>query len=332
MAYNGNVIGKSNIEGVLPEQYSKQVIEGAIEQSITLRLMKKLPNMSAGTLKMPVLDLLPMAYFVDSSGETPGKKTPSALAWKNKTITAEEVAVIIPIPEAYLDDASFDVWGEVKPRAMEAFGTLIDSAILFGTNKPASWPDGVAVQALSVGNAVNIGTGSDLYEDIMGESGVISKLEQEGFLADGFVADLSMRARLRGIRGTNGELIFTNSMQGATPYMLDGQPIFFPRNGSFANNKIADDGTNHTYAELIAGEWKQAVYSIRQDMTFKILSEGVIQDPSTGNILYNLAQQDMVALRMVMRLGWQLPNPVNAVQTDETKRYPFAVLNLYTTA
>ena len=56
-----------------------------------------------------------------------------------------------------------------------------------------------------------------------------------------------------------------------------------------------------------------------------MLTEAVIQDGS-GTIVYNLAQQDMVALRAVMRLGWQLPNPINRVNTNASTRYPFSVL------
>jgi len=45
-----------------------------------------------------------------------------------------------------------------------------------------------------------------------------------------------------------------------------------------------------------------------------------------GNIIYNLAQQDMVALRAVMRLGFALPNPINRMNPTAATRYPFAVL------
>ena len=62
-----------------------------------------------------------------------------------------------------------------------------------------------------------------------------------------------------------------------------------------------------------------------QDVTYKVLDQAVIQDPSDGSILYNLAQEDMVALRVVMRLGWEIPNPVNALNETET-RFPFASL------
>ena len=39
-----------------------------------------------------------------------------------------------------------------------------------------------------------------------------------------------------------------------------------------------------------------------------------------------LMQNDMIALRAVMRLGWEIPNPINALAKDKTKRCPFAIL------
>ena len=105
-------------------------------------------------------------------------------------------------------------------------------------------------------------------------------------------------------------------MQGGTTYSLDGSSMTFPRNGAFDKSK----------ALMISGDFSQLVYAIRQDITFKLLDQAVIQDPSTKEIVYNLAQNDMVALRAVMRLGWEIPNPINSLQTDESKRCPFAIL------
>jgi hypothetical protein len=64
---------------------------------------------------------------------------------------------------------------------------------------------------------------------------------------------------------------------------------------------------------------------IRQDISWKVLTEAVIQD-NTGAIVYNLAQQDMVAMRMVMRAGWQVSNAINYDQPTEALRYPAGVL------
>ena len=64
---------------------------------------------------------------------------------------------------------------------------------------------------------------------------------------------------------------------------------------------------------------------MRQDFTYKLLSEAVLQD-GTGAIVYNLAQQDMVAMRLVFRLGWQVANTINYEQPDPTKRFPFGTM------
>ena len=79
---------------------------------------------------------------------------------------------------------------------------------------------------------------------------------------------------------------------------------------------------------MISGDFSQLVYSIRQDVTYKVLTEATIVDPATKEVVYALAQQDMVALRIVMRLGWEVPNPVNAIKPTEAERFPFAVLKV----
>ena len=56
-----------------------------------------------------------------------------------------------------------------------------------------------------------------------------------------------------------------------------------------------------------------------------MLTEATLIDPATKEIQYALAQQDMIALRCVMRLGWEVLDPISAYTTDEKQRFPFAV-------
>lgn len=307
---DAQIIDRTGAESLIPVEESKEIIQGVVTSSAVLSRGRKLANMSSKTYKMPVLDMLPIAYFVD--GDNGAKKT-TKQAWDKKIITAEEIAVIVPIPESVLDDSDYDIWAEVRPRVTEAFGKVIDGAILFDVNKPTSWRDGVVTTATKAKSVVTATT--DPYQDILGEGGVISKVEESGFFVSGHMADISMRAKLRGLRDDTGQPIFKSDMQNGTNYSLDGSPMSFPNNGAWDKSK----------ALMISGDFSQLVYSIRQDITFKLFTEGVVQN-TDGTIAYNLMQNDMVALRAVMRLGWEIPNPINSVQSDKTKRCPFAIL------
>ena len=311
MAYN-SIVDRSGADALIPPDVSREITQGVPEQSAVMRLARRLPNMPTNQRRMPVLSSLISAYFV--TGDT-GLKQTSQAAWSNKFINANELAVIVPIPENVLDDTNYDVWGEIKPRIIEAMGIAFDQAVLYGTNAPNDWPTNVVAGAVAAGNSVTSGTNPDLYDDIMGTGGTIAKVEADGFMVTGHVGAMTMRSRMRGLRDANGVPLFNRTPQSPTPYELDGAPVEFPLNGA----------VDATLALLISGDYKQLVYSMRQDITYKMLSEAVIQDQS-GNILYNLAQQDMVALRAVIRLGWQLPNPINRLQTVEANRYPFSVL------
>ena len=310
-------IDRSALSGLIPEPVTREIMQGAIAESAVLRMGRRLANMSSKTQTINVLDALPSAYFVNGeatdSGAGDAFKRTTKMAWDKKKLYAEEIAVIVPIPEAALDDADYDIWGEVKPRLTEAFGKVIDAAILFGTNKPSTWRAGVVPSAIAAGNGVPIGT--SVFDDIMGESGLIAKVELDGFNPNGVMSAIQMRGKLRGLKDTTGQPIFKSDMQGATRYGLDGMDMYFPMNGAF----------DPAQAQMIVGDWSQLVYAIRQDMTFKIFTEGVIQDPTTKAITYNLMQNDMVALRAVMRLGWEIANPINAYNADIENPFPFSV-------
>lgn len=313
-----NIIDRSSLSGLIPEDTTREIIQGAITESAVLRMGRRLPNMTSKTQVLNVLDALPTAYFVNSEPTSGNKalqgdyKQTTSMAWDKKKIYAEEIAVIVPIPEAVIDDADYDIWGEVKPRLTEAFGKVIDSAILFGTNKPSTWREGLVPSIETAGQDVE--ASGDIFQDIMGEDGVIAKVEESGFIPNGVMGAIKLRSKLRGLVDKNGQPIFKTDMQGGTRYALDGMDMYFPVNGAF----------NPEEALAIVGDWSQLVYAIRQDMTFKIFDSGVIQDPATGEIQYNLMQNDMVALRAVMRLGWEIPNPLTAYNENIENSFPFA--------
>lgn len=305
-------ISREQAEALIQEQLINTIQQDTPKSSVFMGMARKLPNMTSKQTRMPVLDMLPMAYWVNGDM---GFKQTSEQAWDNVYLTAAELAVIVPIPEAVIDDASFDILGEVQPRVVEAIGQRVDSAVIFGINRPSDWDLDIISRARQAGNNVSVGSTPDYYDLIMGENGVISKVEEDGYMATGVISGMGMRAKLRGLKTEYGQPIFKTDMQGSTQYALDGAPMYFPDNGSFDNS----------VCQMIVGDFKRAVYAIRQDITVKILDQGVIQNPTTKEIVYNLAQQDMIALRVVFRMGWALPNPATRIDEDRMG-CPFAYL------
>lgn len=297
----GKGIDKTNVEALIDTQVANEIFEGVVRESKALSMFRRLPNMTSDKTKLRVLDSLPIAYFVDESTNN-GRKNLTKMAWDKKYINAAELAVIVPIKENVLNDTSIDIWSEVKPRIVEAFGKKIDNAIFNGTDKPADWRAGLIPSIVSAGAEVT--EGDNLYSDI---NDVMTKVEESGYNVTGLLGGVGLKGKFRMLTDTTGQPI-----KGTE---IDSLPKAFLDNGAWDKTKSI----------LIAGDFSQAVYAIRQDVTYKVLTEAVIQDPSNGDILYNLAQDDMVALRVVMRLGWEIPNPVNALN-ETAKRFPFANL------
>lgn len=321
MPYN-NVISRNDAAALIPLEVSGEVIKSVAELNPILRLAKKLQNMATNQRRMPVMTALATAYFVN--GDT-GLKQSSEINWANRFIDAEEVACIVPVSEAVLDDAEFDIWGEVKPALEEAFSVAITQAILYGSNIPATWTvnlgaAGLFAGATAAGQVISAAAYADLYEALLGITpggvlGLLALLEADGYISTGHIDHPSMRAALRNTRDLTGQPIFQRDMQNKTQFTLDGDPIYFPTDGSIVA----------ATALQVSGQWDQLVYAMRQDITYKILDQAVIQDAS-GAIIYNLAQQDMVALRAVMRMGVALPNPINRMNPIAATRFPFAFM------
>ena len=57
------IIDRTGADTLIPEEKAREIIQGVVTQSAVLAQGRKVPNMSSKTYKMPVLDMLPLAYF-----------------------------------------------------------------------------------------------------------------------------------------------------------------------------------------------------------------------------------------------------------------------------
>jgi hypothetical protein len=169
--------------------------------------------------------------------------------------------------------------------------------------------------AVAAGNTVNRGTNAAAAGGIVGDfSDALAKVEADGYDANTALGVRSLRGRLRQARATTGEQL----LEAAAQNQVYGLDVIYPMRGLWPRppGRPSD-----------RGDRSSSILGIRQDITYKMLDQAVIQD-NTGTIVYNLPQQDMVAMRVKFRVGWQVANTINYDQATEANRYPAAVLRV----
>lgn len=315
MPFN-NIIAREDVpirDGLLDDVLG---VEGS-QPGAARTLFRNIP-VSKKSNRQAVLSALPTAYWV--TGDT-GIKQTTEVNWTNKYLQVEELAVIVPVPQNVLDDSDFDIWAESRPLVQDAIDRALDSAVVFGTAAPATFPTAIVPAAIAAGNAVEVGTNNTAAGGIFGDlDDLYGRVEDDGYSVTGIAASRTLRSRLRKARNSQGDRIDRDRVSSDLSE-IDGTPVRYVMDGMWP---VSGTGTKGTIA--IAGDFqRQFVLGIRKDVQFEVFREGVIQD-NTGAIIYNLLQQDMVALRVTFRAGWQVANTITYANADAASRYPAAVL------
>lgn len=309
----------SNSTVVLPVEYGREIIRGVVGRSKALELGRRLPDMRGKTYKLNVASHLPVAGWVsqqatpNNSDEADIKNKPvSYYAFQGVDLVAEEIAVIVPVSINTLNDVEdmgIELMPEITEQVIGAFQQVIDSTIFFGTNSP--WTGniqyGLVAGAATAGATITWdgNSGLSFYNAI---NDAMAKVESSGYVPTAILGGPSLNSAFRATITSLGVLAGDQGEIGALPRHVD-----------------LTGGFSESDAFAIVGDFRYLVYSFREEISMRVLYEATLKDPATGTELYNLAQQDMIGLRFTMRLGAQLPNPVNRVNETD-KRYPFAVI------
>jgi HK97 family phage major capsid protein len=313
MAYN-NITSRTDAAALIPEEVSRELVRKTTEESAVLSLFRRVP-VGRAQVRMPVISALPVAYWVN--GDT-GLKQTTEVNWANKYLNIEEIAVILPVPDNVIADVEVNIWDEAMPYMTEAVARVLDSAVFFGTNAPASFPDDIYTSLDAAGNDITEGTVAASGGYMADIDLALAALEADGFEADAVVAATSFKGKLRAARASDGQRLDVGRISGDLK-MVDGMATSYPMRGLWT----ASSGS----PRAIFLQRDQFVVGVRQDINFKLFTEGVIQD-DTGTIVYNLMQQDMSAMRLTFRVGWQVANVINYDQATEGSRYPAASLDI----
>lgn len=280
----------SDFSGLIPLEFARQIIQEATVQSAGLTL-GNVQRMSSKQQQIPVLSALPTAAFVGANNIKPATE----VSWTAPLITAEEVAAVIPVPNAMIEDSAFPLWGEIRPLLGQAIAVAVDAALFTGTGAPASFPAGGLLAG--AGPPIAVDDDLDLITAIGNAMGVV---ENSGLDVTGHAARNRVKASLRAVRSTTGEfiLIAPTDAQG-TISSIYGVPIAYTRTGFGAHA-----------SSLVTGDWTKLVIGLREDIRFDTSTDGVLRNPATGAVTVSAFQDDVTIMRVYMRLGAVIGRPV----------------------
>lgn len=285
--YN-SVIDRVGAAGEIPATFSEAIVGDVETRSTALALGRRVPTTTRDS-RIPILSSTPDAYFVTGDN---GLKQTSAATFDSTPLIAEEIAVIIMIPDSVIADSEFGLWEALRPLVARAFARRLDRAVIFGEEKPASWPAGMVPQAIAAANFVP--RTADPVVDLLAAAENVASREYNPTAA-------AVRTGWQyGAASTRADA-FTGSPVGASqafPLSVAGLPIM--------TDPVYWDATA---ADVIVAAWDHVLIGVRSDITFDFSNSAVIQDEN-GAIVNNAWQRDSTSMRAVMRVGYHLAQPV----------------------
>jgi HK97 family phage major capsid protein len=268
-------------ENLIPRTMASEMIADASRQSVALTLGRRL-TMPSGLLSIPVVSFLPLAGFVNPTYG--GRKPATKIEWTAQQVKAEELACVLALPNAFIDDAGYPIWEQVRPQVANAIADALDVAILFGTGAPASFPAGGIAGLAGVAT-----TGATAREAL---DAAAAAVEATGGVPNGVAAGSQIGTALR-----------QEAAAVAAPISLA------PAGSVFGWPVVVVRSWDSTHGDAVVGDWNLLLVGVREDITFDLSEEAILQD-NTGAIIANAFQEDLTAMRCYIRVGVAIGQPL----------------------
>jgi hypothetical protein len=297
----------SDFSGIIPHEYSQQVIQEVEQRSAVLQLAQTMP-MGTRITELPVTGKLPAAQWVTGAAAPPagpGRKPYTDLTLVPQVITAEEIAAVVAIPQQYLDDNTINLWNWARPKMAEAIAIRLDQTVLFGgAGIPATFPVGGVtgpLYSMGVGGGGVVGPGNPFpfaIDAVDAVNNAMSYVEGQGLNVTGHSADIGAKGQFRGVRDKNGSLLLGTEQVGqVTRPTIYGVPVAYSQYAAI--NAV----------DFITGAWDYLVIGVREDIRFRIDPSGTIADDA-GKVLVSGFQDNVVPCKIWARFGCTIIKPV----------------------
>jgi HK97 family phage major capsid protein len=289
---------------LIPTELRNEVLRIAETQyGLARRDMFYLPFSGPGNSR--VIPALGTSVSVFWTGEGV-KKSSTQPKFSVVTQTLAKLAAIVPFTEEILEDSAINLTTLVATLFAEAVSKEEDIQFFAGTGSP--WTgilnNGTVNKIVQASGAATQLTADDLLDMIDGTpTGALPGAK--------FYFHRTVLSVIRKLKTKDGIYIFQQPGNG-----LPGTIWNYPYETSDAFPTLASVKDGDQY--VLFGNLKQgAVFGDKQQLRVKLLDQATITD-SDGSTVINLAEQDMVALRIVERVGYviALPAALTVLEAD----------------
>jgi len=289
---------------LIPEELRAEVLRLAKnEYGVARREMWYLPFSGAGnSRKIPTLASGISVYWTDEKAKKSGTQPTFGLI----TQTLKKLAAIIPFTEEILEDSAIDLTSLTAQLFAEAVSKEEDLQFFAGTGAP--W---TGIINNSLVNTVPMTVG-DVAEDITADDllDMIDETPAGALAGSKFYLNRTMLSVIRKLKDDDKNYIFQRPSE-TTPAQIWDYPYVLVEALPGKTFATANKGF------LIFGNLRMAcVLGDKQSIRAKMLDQATITD-GDGETIINLAEQDMVALRLEERVGYviALPEAITVLKT-----------------
>ncbi len=231
-------------------------------------------------------------YWTDEGA----KKTSTQPQFNVVTQTLKKLAAIVPMTEEILVDSAIDLNSLLGTLFAEAISKEEDFQGFVGTGSP--WTG-----VLNNGDVNHVDAAGDATQLTADDFLSLIDATPTGALAGAkFYLSRSALSQVRKLKDLQGRYIFQGPADS-----LPGTIWDYPYQVSDSFPAIGEVGEGDPF--VLFGNLKQGVvFGDKQQLRIKLLDQATITD-TDGTTVVNLAEQDMVALRVVERVGFVVALP-----------------------
>lgn len=296
----GNTVGGY----LVPDELRNEILRIAEKQyGLARREMRYLPFSGPGnSRRIPALATSVSVTWTDEAAE----KQSTAPTFGIVTQTMKKLAAIVPMTEEIIEDSSIDIVALVAELFAEAVAKEEDIQFFRGTGSP--WTGVLYNGSVNVRNIVGANPATVTADALLG---MVDATPSDALNGAKFYMHRSVLSTLRSLKDTTGQYILQSPLVAGAPQTMWGYDVIT----SDAFVPVTQTGAAVPF--VMFGNLKRAaIFGDKQQLRVKMLDQATVNNAANSGTL-NLAQRDMMAIRIVERVGYvlALPTAVTVLKT-----------------